>query len=232
VKGYPVLLCLNVQGNVQVLSIPSLRQLLVGPLVKLVGAMEVGDEEDSSLLLKLDFSENGLGMFMVSQSEVQKFTTDSEMASQMAECSGELFVPCDMPELPKAGFLRGLVGTSLFSGGSSAQRDAVDLDVIFSEKPSTSAVSSMKSVARQIPANSINNPLCHQNTINNMDNVNSKSITAGQAAQMAMQNLGERGERLNAVVDATENLRNNAMNLQSRSSKLVEKYEKKKWYQL
>jgi hypothetical protein len=45
------------------------------------------------------------------------------------------------------------------------------------------------------------------------------------------QNIGERGERLGAVADASENLRNSAQSLQSRASKIVEKYEKKKWYQ-
>ena len=45
-----------------------------------------------------------------------------------------------------------------------------------------------------------------------------------------MKNLNERGDKLNATVDATEQLRNNAMNLSQRTGKLVEKYEKKKWY--
>uniref|UniRef100_A0A183CN94 WD_REPEATS_REGION domain-containing protein n=1 Tax=Globodera pallida TaxID=36090 RepID=A0A183CN94_GLOPA len=45
-------------------------------------------------------------------------------------------------------------------------------------------------------------------------------------------NLGERGERLNSTIDATEQLRNNAQAIQSRSAKLLEKYEKRKWYQL
>lgn len=77
----------------------------------------------------------------------------------------------------------------------------------------------MKSVARSLP-------------VNNLDPIHSRNLTAGQAAAQAIQNLNERGERLNAVVDATENLRNNAMNFSSRTSQLVQKYEKKKWYQL
>uniref|UniRef100_A0A915DEA2 V-SNARE coiled-coil homology domain-containing protein n=1 Tax=Ditylenchus dipsaci TaxID=166011 RepID=A0A915DEA2_9BILA len=131
-----------------------------------------------------------------------------------------------MPEPPKTSFFRGV--STLFAGGG--QKEYVDLDSIFSEKPSTSAVSSMKSVARQIPSGSV--LLAPAPGLGGMDSANSKTITAGQAANMAIQNLNERGERLNAVVDTTENLRNNAMNMYSRSSKLVEKYEKKKWYQL
>uniref|UniRef100_A0A8R1EGS2 V-SNARE coiled-coil homology domain-containing protein n=1 Tax=Caenorhabditis japonica TaxID=281687 RepID=A0A8R1EGS2_CAEJA len=43
-------------------------------------------------------------------------------------------------------------------------------------------------------------------------------------------NLNERTEKLNATVDATESLKSTAMSLSSRTGKLVEKYEKKKWY--
>ena len=77
----------------------------------------------------------------------------------------------------------------------------------------------MRSVGRTIPGPSAS-----------MDRAHGGAVTAGQAAQMAMQNLAERGERLNQVIDASENLKNSAMNMASRSSKLVEKYEKKKWY--
>jgi syntaxin-binding protein 5 len=150
---------------------------------------------------------------------VQKFTVNSELAAQVADCAGEIFVPRDMPEAPKTSFFRGV--STLFAG---VQREIVDLDAIFSEKPSTTAVAGMKSVARTIPSSST--------AANNMEQATGRSISAAQAASMAIQNLNERGERLGQVVDATENLRNNAMNLQNRSSKLLEKYEKKKWYQL
>ncbi|KAI1721623.1 syntaxin-binding protein 5-like [Ditylenchus destructor] len=219
VRGYPVLMCLNAAGHVQVLTLPSLKMLYQTPLFR------CSVDWDDPICQKTDFSEHGLGMYMASPTEVQKFTINSELAAQVAECAGELFVPCDMPEPPKASFFRGV--STLFA--SSGQRDNVDLDSIFSEKPSTTAVSSMKSIARQIPSSSLTT---NSLPLNNMEATNSRNISAGQAATMAIQNLNERGERLNAVVDATENLRNNAMNMYSRSSKLVEKYEKKKWYQL
>jgi hypothetical protein len=47
-----------------------------------------------------------------------------------------------------------------------------------------------------------------------------------------IQALHERGDKLNATVDVTEQLRNSAMSMQGRAAKLAEKYEKKKWYQL
>uniref|UniRef100_A0A183BJH4 Uncharacterized protein n=1 Tax=Globodera pallida TaxID=36090 RepID=A0A183BJH4_GLOPA len=54
----------------------------------------------------------------------------------------------------------------------------------------------------------------------------------GKQQSLKFFNLGERGERLNSTIDATEQLRNNAQAIQSRSAKLLEKYEKRKWYQL
>uniref|UniRef100_A0A914BVM7 V-SNARE coiled-coil homology domain-containing protein n=1 Tax=Acrobeloides nanus TaxID=290746 RepID=A0A914BVM7_9BILA len=212
VRGYPTLMCLNAAGSIVILSLPSLRLLFQSQLFR--SSVDIGDP----ICQKTDLSENGLGVYMATPSEIQKFTTCSELSSQVAECSGELFVPCDMPEPPKTSFFKGV--STLFGN----QKDSIDLDAIFNENPSTTATAGMKSVARIIPSASTASP--------NMDHAHSKGISAGQAATMAIQNLHERGDRLNAVVDATENLRNNAMNLQSRSSKLVEKYEKKKWYQL
>ena len=94
-----------------------------------------------------------------------------------------------------------------------------NLTFLVSEKPSSIAVAGMKAIARVLP-------------VTNMDPINARNATAGQAALQALQNLNERGERLNQVVDTTENLRNNAMSLQNRSAALVQKYEKKKWYQI
>uniref|UniRef100_A0A0M3HK53 V-SNARE coiled-coil homology domain-containing protein n=1 Tax=Ascaris lumbricoides TaxID=6252 RepID=A0A0M3HK53_ASCLU len=49
-------------------------------------------------------------------------------------------------------------------------------------------------------------------------------------ALLSLEALHERSEKLGATVDATERLKDNAMTLSQRTGKLVEKYEKKKWY--
>jgi hypothetical protein len=69
-------------------------------------------------------------MFMCTPSEVEKLTVCSELARQVAECSGELFLPMDMPEPPKTSFLKGV--STLFSGGGPGgqQRDSIDLDTL------------------------------------------------------------------------------------------------------
>ncbi|CAD6184900.1 unnamed protein product [Caenorhabditis auriculariae] len=170
---------------------------------------------------KTDFSDHGLGVYMASPTEVEKFTICSELADQTADSLGELFVPCEMPEPPKNhSFLKGLQGvSSIFSG--TPRQDSCDIDTILADSKEKNSIGStgMRSVARTIPGPSMS-----------MDRAHAGGVSAGQAAAMALQNLNERTEKLNATVDATENLKNNAMNLSSRTGKLVEKYEKKKWY--
>lgn len=209
ISGFPVLILLNSVGQIIILSLPTLRHLLCTQLYCHV--VEIND----SYCRKTSFSEYGLGFYADSPSEVQKFTVCSELAEQMKECAGELFVPVDMPEPPKSSFFKGV--STLFAGG---HKEDVDLDTIFVDKtPAVAPGSNMRSVGRTIPGPSAS-----------IDFVNSKSVTAGQAAAYAVQAINERGEKLNATVDATERLMENAMSFSQRTSKLVEKYEKKKWY--
>uniref|UniRef100_A0A1I7RY64 WD_REPEATS_REGION domain-containing protein n=1 Tax=Bursaphelenchus xylophilus TaxID=6326 RepID=A0A1I7RY64_BURXY len=212
IRGYPALLCLSASGHLIVFSLPSLRMLFTAQIFR--RSVEIEDP----ICGKTDFSEHGLVMYMATPSEMQKLTVCAETRGHVEDSAGELFVPCDMPEPPKSSFFKGV--STLFSGG---QKEVVDLDAIFAEKPNNTTTTSVKAVAKQIPSTS---------SQVNMENAQRQGLTAGQAATLAIQNLNERGDKLNATIDATEQLRNNAMSLQSRSSKLVEKYEKKKWYQL
>ncbi|TKR92750.1 hypothetical protein L596_007339 [Steinernema carpocapsae] len=207
IRGYPALMLLNAAGYIHVLSLPSLRPLFNSQLFK--QSLETGDP----MCQKTSFSDHGLGVYMATPTEIQKFTVCSELSSQVAESMGDLFVPVDTPEPPKTSFLKGV--STLFS----SQKESIDLDTVFAEKTNSTAVSGMRTIARTIQGPSL-------------DQATGRAVTAGQAAAMAMQALNERGEKLNATVDATEQLRNSAMNLQNRSGKLLEKYEKKKWYQL
>lgn len=223
ISGQPALLALNVAGSLLVMSLPSLKSLLECSL------MPLSVNVDDRICQRFSFSEHGCGMNMVSNSEVQKFTVSAEIATQVAECMGELFVPCDMPESPKVhSFLRGVVNSLAavagVSGNGCSQMEEVD--ALLSERPTSSTTpNQVRGVARPLLTP-------QQQQLSSIETGTSRSITAGQAAREAMQNLSERGERLNAVSDATEKLKHNAMNIQSRSAKLLDKYEKKKWYQL
>uniref|UniRef100_A0A0N5AYR2 V-SNARE coiled-coil homology domain-containing protein n=1 Tax=Syphacia muris TaxID=451379 RepID=A0A0N5AYR2_9BILA len=209
VRGFPVLALINSVGQIVVLSLPTLRHLMCTPLYH--HALEIGDQFCHNTSL----SEYGLGFYSVSPSEIQKFTICSELAAQVKDCAGELFVPVDMPEPPKSSFFKGV--STLFAG---THKEEVDLDLIFGEKtPVATGNSGMRTVGRNIAGHSCS-----------VDSANARAMTAGQAASAAVQALNERGEKLNATVDATERLMENAMSFSQRTSKLVEKYEKKKWY--
>ncbi|CAI4230060.1 unnamed protein product [Auanema sp. JU1783] len=214
VRGHPVLMCLTAAGYIQVISLPSLRLLHSAQL--LPRSVDV----DDPICHQTAFSEHGLGIFMTSPSEMEKYTICTELAEQTADSMGELYVTCEMPEAPKSSsFLKGV--SSIF-GNSPRQADATDLECILSGDKDKSVIggsAGMRSIARTIPGPAAN-----------MDRAHASGISAGQAAQMALQNLNERSDKLNAVVDSTENLKNSAMNMASRSTKLVEKFEKKKWY--
>ncbi|CCD72085.1 Lethal giant larvae homologue 2 domain-containing protein [Caenorhabditis elegans] len=213
IRGYPCLMCLSAAGQIIMLSLPSLRILQTSTIFP--HSVEI----DDPLCQKTAFSDHGLGVYMASQTEMEKYTMCSEIAEQTGESLGELFVPCEMPEQPKNNsFLKGV--SSIFGG--TPRNDPNDIDAILSENmgvKNSSGVNPMRSVARTIPGPSVQ-----------MDRAQAGGVSAGQAAAMALQNLNERTEKLNATVDATENLKNNAMSLSSRTGKLVEKYEKKKWY--
>lgn len=77
---------------------------------------------------KTTFSEHGLGIYLASPSELEKYTVCSEVAEQTTEAMGELFVACEMPETPKnTSFLKGV--SSIF-GSSPRPSDGADIDLI------------------------------------------------------------------------------------------------------
>ncbi|CAB3408057.1 unnamed protein product [Caenorhabditis bovis] len=214
IRGHPVLMCISAAGQMVLLSLPSLRLLHTSPLFP--HSVEIED----AICQKTSFSDHGLGVYMASPSEMEKYTVCAELAEQTSDSLGELFVPCEMPEPPKnTSFLKGV--SSIFS--ATPRQDSADLDRILSDNSkdpkAAGAPTTMRSIGRTIPGPSMS-----------MDRAHAGGVSAGQAAAMAIQNLNERTEKLNATVDATENLKNNAMSLSSRTGKLVEKYEKKKWY--
>ncbi|CAG9538968.1 unnamed protein product [Cercopithifilaria johnstoni] len=207
IHGYPVLMILNGAGQIVILSLPSLRLLFCSNLFR------HSVDYDDPICFKTSFAEHGLGMYTITPSEIQKFTVCSELTNQVHGSAGELFVPVDMPEQPKSSFLKGM--STLFA----SQKDSFDLDALLFDKNSNSvAGSNMRSIAKTIPGPS------------SMEHATARGVSAGQAANMALQALNERAEKLNITVDATERLKENAMTLSQRTGKLVEKYEKKKWY--
>uniref|UniRef100_A0A1I7XMR2 V-SNARE coiled-coil homology domain-containing protein n=1 Tax=Heterorhabditis bacteriophora TaxID=37862 RepID=A0A1I7XMR2_HETBA len=195
-------------SQVVVLSLPSLRVLHQASLIP----HSIDVEDSYGNMWKPYFY--AFILYLINL-QIEKYTICSELSEQTEDSLGELFVPCDMPEAPKnTSFLKGV--SNMFGG--TPRQEPSDIDNILVDKEKNSA-STMRSVARIIPGPSLN-----------MERAHAGGISAGQAAVQALQNLNERGNKLNATVDVTENLRNNALNLSQRTGKLVEKYEKKKWY--
>ena len=106
---------------------------LLSPLRDCVGSTAASFPSHSSLFRmchRTSFSEHGLGIYMASPSELEKYTVCAEMADQSTEAMGELFVACEMPETPKnTSFLKGV--SSIF-GASPRASDGADIDLICS----------------------------------------------------------------------------------------------------
>ncbi|MCP9264101.1 STB5L [Dirofilaria immitis] len=108
VHGYPVLMLLNGAGQIVILSLPSLRLLLCSNLFR------HSIDYDDPLCLKTSFAEHGLGIYMITPSEMSRREEHKvedpeihsllELANQVQESAGELFVPIDTPEPPKIHF--------------------------------------------------------------------------------------------------------------------------------
>ncbi|KAK6055351.1 hypothetical protein COOONC_07148 [Cooperia oncophora] len=97
-----------------VLSLPSLRVLHQSPL--LPHSVEI----DDPICQKMSFSEHGLGIYMASPSEVEKYTICAELAEQAAESLGDLYVACDLPEPPRNNsFLKVSVSMAIAARDSS-----------------------------------------------------------------------------------------------------------------
>ncbi|VDM52213.1 unnamed protein product [Angiostrongylus costaricensis] len=164
------------------------------------------------VLLRQTIFNSLLHQIILKSSQVEKYTICSEIADQASDALGELFVACDLPDPPRnSSFLKVIYPDDLLIHAILTQ---------YVKKISGGVGGgATRAVARTIPGPSVN-----------MERTQASGISAGQAAFAALQNISERGEKLGATVDAAENLRNSAMNLSQRTGKLVEKLEKKKWY--
>jgi hypothetical protein len=67
----------------------------------------------------------------------------------------------------------------MLSVSPQLEKPSINLSILVAEKPNSIAVTSMKSVAKQIPSSSLNN----------MEAAQRGNMSAGQAAQMAIQVL-------------------------------------------
>lgn len=214
-------------GHIQVLSLPSLRVVLhvefssmldlnfqnakpnlVDPMLNIWAHQSNVNEDNAQIARNFRFSNHGHGMYLCSPSEIEKFTLSTEFVSTLTELIGELFIACEMPEPPKAGFFQGL-----FGGGVRS----LDREELFGE---SSTGKGIRGVARHIPGTS------------NLENLNAKAGTVAAEVQKTRQALNERGERLGLLQERTERMANEAEAFSNAAHQLMVRCRERKWYQL
>ncbi|XP_022249041.1 syntaxin-binding protein 5-like [Limulus polyphemus] len=195
--GKVCLACFIGNGNIVVYSLPNLRLFYEVCYLSMM---------DLRILKTFSFGTNGLGLYLCSASEIQKFTISSSFWEILQDMLSTVFVPKDMPEPPRKGFFRGL-----FGGGPSS----LDREGLFGEKSGNAS----RSVAHHIPGNS------------SLEHV--KAQTGSLAGELARARLGltERGEALNQLEDKTAKMMSEAEYFSNTAHKLMLKYRDKKWYQ-
>ncbi|XP_053682350.1 syntaxin-binding protein 5 isoform X3 [Sabethes cyaneus] len=186
-------------GRLLVFSLPSLRLLLDIEFLPLA---------ELSISKTFSFSNKGHGLYLVTPTEIQKFTVCQEFCNQYNEMLGELFVEHEMPEAPKESFFKGL-----FGGGTRN----LDREELFGE----SSGKANKSIARHIPGSNAN-----------VQDLNARATSATSEVSKAHQLMLERGDKLSQLEERTERMASEAQQFSTSAHLLMNKYRDKKWYQL
>ncbi|CAG0886794.1 unnamed protein product [Cyprideis torosa] len=195
--GCPCLVLFVATGHILILSLPSLRNLINVEFLPLT---------DLRIARTFCLGTFGLGLYLASPSEIQRFSVSSLYCQNLIEMLPEVHVTQDTPEPPKESFLKGL-----FSGGMRS----IDRDELFGEasgKPT-------RGVAKHVASAAI-------------DAIHAKASTTNSEFTKARQAILERGEKLKGVDDVTAKMAMEAQEYQKNAHDLMLRYKDKKWYQL
>jgi len=195
IRDYPVLACFLHNGHIMTFSLPTLRPLLDCDHVP---------SPEPRVTQTFCFSLNCHALYFCSPSEIQKLTLSAEVSESLSEMAGELFLPSDMPEAPKQGFLK-----TLFNVGTASD---IDREELFGESSGKAAKGIAKYTGGMAQA---------------QDNANVAVSDISRARQLAM----ERGEKLGDLDERTERMRNEAEMYAHNANMLKNKMKDKKWYQ-
>lgn len=162
------------------------------------------------------FSRNGHCLYQPSSTEISKFTLSAQYKALINDMTGLLYVPKDMPEMPRGNFFK-----SLFSVTSSAASKQSDRDELFSE---CSAGKAQRGVAKHIPSTT-GGPA-------GLDKLKGAAVgTMGHDVRVAREGLDERGEKLSEIDDKTLLMLNQSESYSQAAHQLAQKFKDKKWYQ-
>ncbi|XP_055525228.1 syntaxin-binding protein 5 isoform X7 [Wyeomyia smithii] len=215
-------------GRLLVFSLPSLRLLLevdflpltelsfqtkckqgmVDPMLSIWGQQLIVNEDTNMISKTFSFSNKGHGLYLVTPTEIQKFTVCQEFCNQYNEMMGELYVEHEMPEAPKESFFKGL-----FGGGARN----LDREELFGE----SSGKANKSIAKHIPGSNTS-----------IQDLNTRATSASSEVSKAHLLMLERGDKLSQLEERTERMTSEAQQFSTSAHLLMNKYKDKKWYQL
>ncbi|XP_035780182.1 syntaxin-binding protein 5-like isoform X1 [Anopheles albimanus] len=227
-KDSVCLICYASNGHLMVFTLPSLKPLLeidflpladlsfqtkckqgvVDPMLSIWGQQLIVNEDSNVISRTFSFSNKGHGLYLVTPTEIQKFTVCQEFSHQYNNMLGDLYVPHDMPEAPKESFFKGL-----FGGGMRN----LDREELFGE----SSGKANRSVAKHIPGPNAS-----------IQELGTRTSTATSEISKAHQLMLERGDKLSQLEERTERMANEAQQFSSSAHLLMNKYKDKKWYQL
>ncbi|XP_062701935.1 syntaxin-binding protein 5 isoform X6 [Aedes albopictus] len=227
-KDSVCLICYASNGHLLVFTLPSLKLLLdidflplselsfqtkckqgiIDPMLSIWGQQLIVNEDTNLISKTFSFSNKGHGLYLVTPTELQKFTVCQEFCNQYNEMLGELYVAHEMPEAPKESFFKGL-----FGGGMRN----LDREELFGE----SSGKANKSVAKHIPGPNAN-----------LQDLDRRATSASSEVSRAHQLMLERGDKLSQLEERTERMASEAQQFSSSAHLLMNKYKDKKWYQL
>lgn len=195
-------------GNIVVHSVPKLRPLMDADFVPC---------SSSRVASSMCFSRNGHCLYRPSSTEISKFTISAQYKALLNEMTGLLYVPKEMPEMPRGNFFK-----SLFSVTSSAASKQSDRDELFGE---CSAGKAQRGVAKHISSGA-------SGTQSSLEKLKGAAAgTMGHDLRVAREGLDERGEKLSEMEDKTLAMLNQSESYSQAAHQLAQKFKDKKWYQ-
>lgn len=189
-------------GSLLVHSLPKLQTLLDEDFVPFTS-----ERIPSSMC----FSENGHLLYQPSESEICKFTINAQYKALINDMLGLLYVPKEMPDMPRGSFFK-----TLFSVSASRQSDRDELFGL------CSAGKPQRGVAKHISATGGQA----------MDKLKGAVVgTMGHDLRVAREGLDERGEKLSEIEDRTLQMLNQSETYSQAAHQLAQRFKDKKWYQ-
>lgn len=198
-------------GNIVVHALPRLKPILMDA--------DFVPYSSPRIASSMCMSRQGHCLYQPSASEICKFTISAQYKALVNDMIGLVYVPREMPEMPRTNFFK-----SLFSVSQSARQS--DRDELFGE---CSAGKPSRGVAKHIGTAA---GAAGGSTVSGMDKLKGAAVgTMGHDMRMAREGLDERGEKLSEIEDRTLNLMNQSENYAQAAHQLAQKFKDKKWYQ-